>query len=103
MRAAPVAPGFWRLNGINSFWFASSGMWNSIYLLLATSAALLAPGRKELVVGRATAASGVLAVLVPVVAASGHERGAPEALAPALVRVCMRMIRVPREHRCRRR
>ena len=71
---APAAPGFWRLNGINTFWFASQGMWNSIYILLAISAALLAPDQKELVVGRATAAGGVFAVLVPVVAGALSDR-----------------------------
>jgi hypothetical protein len=62
------APGFWRLNGINTFWAASQGLWNAIYVLLAISAAAVAPSQKELVVGRATAAGGVLAVLVPVAA-----------------------------------
>lgn len=62
------APGFWRFNGINTFWAANQGLWNAVYVLLAVSAALAAPSQKELVVGRATAAGGVLAVLVPVVA-----------------------------------
>ena len=62
------APGFWRLNGINTFWAASQGLWNAVYVLLAVSAAVVAPSQKELVVGRATAAGGVLAVLVPVAA-----------------------------------
>jgi MFS family permease len=62
------APGFWRLNGINTFWAASQGLWNAIYVLLAISAAVVAPSQKELVVGRATAAGGALAVLVPVAA-----------------------------------
>src|SRR5256885_9689481 len=66
--AAWPAPGFWRLNGINPFWAASQGMWNAIYVLLATSAAVVAPSQKELVVSRATAAGGALAVLVPVAA-----------------------------------
>ncbi|MGH7776511.1 MAG: MFS transporter [Candidatus Dormibacterales bacterium] len=61
-------PGFWRLNGINAFWAASQGMWNAIYVLLALSAALTAPSQKALVVGKATAAGGVLAVAVPVAA-----------------------------------
>jgi MFS family permease len=72
--AAPAPPGFWRLNGINTFWFASQGMWNAIYILLAISATVLAPDQKELVVGRATAAGGVLAVLVPVVAGALSDR-----------------------------
>ncbi|MBO0685497.1 MAG: MFS transporter, partial [Candidatus Dormibacteraeota bacterium] len=63
-----TAPGFWRLNGINTFWAASQGLWNAVYVLLAVSAAVVAPSQKELVVGRATAAGGVLAVLVPVAA-----------------------------------
>src|SRR5215472_4511917 len=71
---ASGAPGFLRLNGINSFWFASQGMWNSIYILLAISAALLAPDQKELVIGRATAAGGVFAVLVPIVAGALSDR-----------------------------
>jgi MFS family permease len=71
---APAAPGFWRLNGINTFWFASQGMWNSIYVLLAISAALLAPSQKELVVGRATAVGGVFAVLVPIIAGALSDR-----------------------------
>lgn len=71
---ASAAPGFWRLSGINTFWFASQGMWNSIYILLAISAALLAPSQKELVVGRATAVGGVFAVLVPVVAGALSDR-----------------------------
>jgi len=71
---ASAAPAFWRLNGINTFWFASQGMWNSIYILLAISAALLAPSQKELVVGRATAIGGVFAVLVPVVAGALSDR-----------------------------
>ena len=62
------APGFWRLNGINTFWAASQGLWNAIYVLLAISAAVVTPSQKELVVGRATAAGGALAVLVPVAA-----------------------------------
>lgn len=65
-RAAP--PGFWRLNGINTFWAVSQGLWNAIYILLAVSAAVAAPDQKELVVGRATAAGGVLAVTVPIAA-----------------------------------
>jgi MFS family permease len=71
---APEAPGFWRLNGINAFWFAGQGMWNAVYILLAISATILAPDQKELVVGRATAAGGVLAVLVPVVAGALSDR-----------------------------
>jgi Na+/melibiose symporter-like transporter len=71
---ASAAPGFWRLNGINTFWFASQGMWNSIYILLAISAALLAPSQKELVVGRATAVGGVFAVLVPIIAGALSDR-----------------------------
>jgi MFS family permease len=61
-------PGFWRLNGINTFWAASQGLWNAVYVLLAVSATVIAPAQKQLVVGRATAVGGVLAVLVPVVA-----------------------------------
>jgi Na+/melibiose symporter-like transporter len=71
---ASTAPGFWRLNGINTFWFASQGMWNAIYVLLAISAALLAPDQKELLVGRATAAGGVFAVLIPIVAGGLSDR-----------------------------
>src|SRR5438445_8806888 len=70
VRAVPrwEAPGLWRLNGINTFWAASQGLWNAIYVLLAISAAVVAPSQKELVVSRATAAGGALAVLVPVAA-----------------------------------
>jgi MFS family permease len=60
------APGFWRLNLINTFWAASQGMWNATYVLLALSASLIAPSQKTLVVGRAAAAGGALAVLVPI-------------------------------------
>jgi Na+/melibiose symporter-like transporter len=67
-------PSFWRLNGINAFWFTSQGLWNSVYILLAVSAALIAPADKELVVGRATAAGGVLAVLVPIAAGMLSDR-----------------------------
>ena len=74
MREVEAGPGFWRLNGINTFWFASQGMWNAIYILLAISAALAAPDDKAVVVGRATAAGGVLAVLVPVVAGALSDR-----------------------------
>jgi MFS family permease len=74
MKEAEAGPGFWRLNGINTFWFASQGMWNSIYILLAISAAIAAPDEKALVVGRATAAGGVLAVLVPIVAGALSDR-----------------------------
>jgi MFS family permease len=49
-------------------------MWNAVYILLAISAALTAPSQKELVVGRATAAGGVLAVLVPIVAGALSDR-----------------------------
>ena len=63
-----AAPGFWRLNGINTFWAANQGLWNAVYVLLAISAALIAPNQKELVVGRAAAAGGVLAVTVPIAA-----------------------------------
>jgi Na+/melibiose symporter-like transporter len=62
------APGFWRLNGINTFWAASQGLWNATYILLALSASLIAPSQKTLVVGRAAAAGGALAVLVPIAA-----------------------------------
>lgn len=65
---AAAGPGFWRLNGINLFWLASQGMWNAIYVLLAISATIAAPDRKELVVGQATAAGGVIAAFVPIVA-----------------------------------
>ena len=71
-RAAPAAgvqwqvSGFWRFNGINTFWAVNQGLWNALYVLLAISAAISAPNQKELVVGRATAAGGVLAVLVPI-------------------------------------
>lgn len=61
-------PGFWRLNGINAFWAANGGMWNAVYVLLALSAAVVAPTDKELVLGRATAAGGAVAVLVPITA-----------------------------------
>jgi len=67
--AASVAwrvSGFWRFNGINTFWAVNQGLWNALYVLLAISAAVAAPTQKELVVGRATAAGGVLAVLVPI-------------------------------------
>src|SRR5215471_19387809 len=67
--AASVAwrvSGFWRFNGINTFWAVNQGLWNALYDLLAISAAISAPNQKELVVGRATAAGGVLAVLVPI-------------------------------------
>ena len=66
--AVSLSPGFWRLNGINTFWAASQGLWNAIYVLLAISAAVVTPSQKELVVGRATAAGGAVAVLVPVAA-----------------------------------
>jgi MFS family permease len=68
------APGFWRLNGINTFWAASQGMWNATYILLALSASLIAPSEKTLVVGRAAAAGGALAVLVPIAAGSLSDR-----------------------------
>lgn len=61
-----TGPRFWRLNGINLFWFASQGLWNATYVLLAVAASLIAPRSKELVVGQATALGGVLAVVVPV-------------------------------------
>src|SRR5207253_7112775 len=61
-------PGFWRLNGINTFWAASQGLWNATYVLLAISAAVVQPSQKELVVSRATAVGGALAVLVPIAA-----------------------------------
>ena len=57
-RAAPAAgiawqvSGFWRFNGINSFWAVNQGLWNALYVLLAISAAITAPTQKELVVGR---------------------------------------------------
>jgi MFS family permease len=68
------APGFWRLNGINTFWAASQGMWNATYILLALSASLIAPSQKTLVVGRAAAAGGALAVLVPIAAGALSDR-----------------------------
>jgi Na+/melibiose symporter-like transporter len=71
---AAVGPGFWRLNGINTFWFASQGMWNAIYVLLAISAAIATPSQKALVVGQATAAGGVLAVVVPVITGALSDR-----------------------------
>src|SRR5262249_36440959 len=63
-----AAPSFWRLTGINTFWATNQGLWNAIYVLLAISAALTSPNQKELLVGRAAAAGGVLAVLVPIAA-----------------------------------
>jgi MFS family permease len=70
----PAGPGAWRLAGINAFWFGGQGMWNAVYLLLAASATLAAPGRGELVVGLATAAGGLFAVLVPLLAGPLSDR-----------------------------
>jgi Na+/melibiose symporter-like transporter len=72
--AVGEGPGFWRLNGINLFWFASQGLWNAIYILLAISAGLVDPQRKELVVGWATALGGVIAVVAPVAAGALSDR-----------------------------
>jgi hypothetical protein len=53
---------------MNTFWAASQGLWNATYILLALSASLIAPSQKTLVVGRAAAAGGAVAVLVPIAA-----------------------------------
>jgi len=59
--------GYRRLLGINAFWLGTGAHWQPIFVsLLPLGVKLVDPAHKELLVGRATAAGGVLALLVPI-------------------------------------
>lgn len=59
--------GYWRLLLINAFWGGNGAHWQPIYATLAPLGAYLVdPSQKVLLNGRATAAGGVFALLVPV-------------------------------------
>src|ERR1700736_6549617 len=61
--------GIRRLAGINAFWFGGGAHWQPISIsLLPVGAILVAAQGPELVVGRATAAGGIFAMLVPILA-----------------------------------
>jgi len=63
--------GYRRLAAINAFWFGGGAHWQPISIsLLPVGAILVAAHGPELVVGRATAAGGIFAMLVPILA--GH-------------------------------
>jgi MFS family permease len=58
---------FRRLAGINAFWFGGGAHWQPISIsLLPVGAIMVAGNAPELVVGRATAAGGIFAMLVPI-------------------------------------
>ena len=61
--------GLRRLIGINAFWFGGGAHWQPISIsLLPVGAILVSSKGPELVVGRATAAGGIFAMLVPILA-----------------------------------
>ena len=69
--------GFRRLLGINAFWFGGGAHWQPISIsLLPVGAILVAGNAPELVVGRATAAGGIFAMLVPILAGYLSDRTA---------------------------
>ena len=58
--------GYARLAALNAFWFGGGAHWQPISIsLLPVGAMLVSPHSPELVVGRATAAGGIFAMLVP--------------------------------------
>src|SRR5580704_459214 len=61
--------GYRRLAALNAFWFGGGAHWQPISISLLPVGAMLVSARSpELVVGRATAAGGIFAMLVPLVA-----------------------------------
>ncbi|HZB97997.1 MAG TPA: MFS transporter, partial [Candidatus Sulfotelmatobacter sp.] len=75
MRAeAAAVPGrlsFRRLCALNAFWFGNGAHWQPLFIALVPEGAKLVVGRgsaSDVLVGRATAAGGVLALLVPLLA-----------------------------------
>ena len=63
--------GYGRLAALNAFWFGGGAHWQPISIsLLPVGAMLVSAHSPELVVGRATAAGGIFAMLVPIFA--GH-------------------------------
>jgi MFS family permease len=67
--------GYGRLFGLNAFWFAGGAHWQPISIsLLPVGAMLVSAHSPELVVGRATAAGGIFAMLVPILAGSLSDR-----------------------------
>jgi MFS family permease len=61
--------GYRRLAALNAFWFGGGAHWQPISISLLPVGAMLVSARSpELVVGRATAAGGIFAMLVPIVA-----------------------------------
>jgi MFS family permease len=61
--------GYGRLAALNAFWFGGGAHWQPISIsLLPVGAMLVSRHAPELVVGRATAAGGIFAMLVPILA-----------------------------------
>ena len=61
--------GYGRLAALNAFWFGGGAHWQPISIsLLPVGAMLVSRHSPELVVGRATAAGGIFAMLVPILA-----------------------------------
>jgi MFS family permease len=61
--------GYGRLAALNAFWFGGGAHWQPISISLLPVGAMLVSARSpELVVGRATAAGGIFAMLVPICA-----------------------------------
>jgi len=68
--SSPPGPrlGLGRLLTINAFWFGNGAHWQPIFAaLIPVGATLVDPVDKDILVGRATAAGGVFALLVPLV------------------------------------
>ena len=68
--APPDRLGLGRLFSINAFWFGNGAHWQPILIALIPEGAKLLVGKdgSDLLVGRATAAGGVFALLVPLIA-----------------------------------
>ena len=62
LRGAPTARlSFGRLAAINAFWFGGGAHWQPIYIaLIPVGATLIAGSNADLLIGRVTAAGGVL-------------------------------------------
>jgi hypothetical protein len=67
--------GYRRLAALNAFWFGGGAHWQPISIsLLPVGAMLVSTHSPELVVGRATAAGGIFAMLVPIFAGYFSDR-----------------------------
>ncbi|HEY6379925.1 MAG TPA: MFS transporter [Candidatus Dormibacteraeota bacterium] len=69
-RAAPARLSVRRLCAINAFWFGNGAHWQPLFVALVPEGAKLLVGsdRSDALVGRATAAGGIFALLVPLLA-----------------------------------